>query len=142
MVELITPERLKSLPPYGRFYFGSNESGYHGAGAAFDAWKRFGARYKKGFGPNGRSFAIPTKDWDVQTLPLPVIDHYVQRAIEFIKANPEEVHIITRIGCGLAGYEPKDIAPMFVEVADFANVWLPEDFRIILKKLKNTYEGL
>lgn len=95
------------------FVFGSNEAGHHGAGAARTALMAHGARTGQGFGPNGSSFAIPTKDWRIQTLPYAVIDAYVQRFIVYARMKPQSIFKVTRIGCGLAGLRDEHIAPFF-----------------------------
>ena len=66
------------------FVFGSNLSGRHGAGSALEARKRHGAIYGRGVGPQGASYAIPTKDRDLQTLPLEVIADYVRDFLAFL----------------------------------------------------------
>lgn len=126
----VTPEDISILGEDEFFVFGSNESGFHGAGAAAHAAKNLGAFQMVGFGPMGKSFAIPTKDWNVTQLPLPVIENYVQRFIAFTKIRvfKKAKFYVTRIGCGLAGYKVKDIAPMFADVIDQKNCWLPPDF--------------
>lgn len=95
------------------FVFGSNESGIHGAGAAREALLKYGAVQGTGFGPMGQSFAIPTKDWRIQTLPTEVIKAYVDRFIVFARFNPSLQFKVTRIGCGLAGLRDDVVAPMF-----------------------------
>lgn len=95
------------------FVFGSNLAGRHGAGAALYAKKYRGAVYGKGIGLHGDSYAIPTKDERLKTLPLPKIKEHVRTFIRFAQENPEMEFWVTSIGCGLAGYEPIDIAPMF-----------------------------
>lgn len=99
------------------FVFGSNESGIHGAGAAKAALLYYGAKMYNGFGASGQSFAIPTKDWDIESLPLSTIEFYVKRFIACSKRT-DKVFFITRIGCGLAGYKDSDIAPMFKTIGD------------------------
>lgn len=95
------------------FVFGSNEAGIHGAGAALYAYKKCGAVYGKGYGHHGDSFAIPTKNEDIQTLPLLMIQGYVTGFIAFAYGKRKLKFMVTRIGCGLAGYTDKQIAPMF-----------------------------
>lgn len=95
------------------FVFGSNEAGIHGAGAAREALLKYGAVQGTGFGPMGQSFAIPTKDWRIQTLPTEVIKAYVDRFIVFARFNPSLQFKVTRIGCGLAGLRDDVVAPMF-----------------------------
>jgi hypothetical protein len=95
------------------FVFGSNLAGRHGAGAALFARNYNGAIYGQGVGPQGQSYAIPTKDALLQTLPLILIKTYILGFLEYAKANPALTFYVTRIGCGLAGYKDEDIAPMF-----------------------------
>ena len=109
------------------FVFGSNESGHHHGGAARVAHIEWGARWETGFGPTGQSFAIPTLDWQLGKLPLPAIRHYVARFISYARLHPELKFLVTKIGCGIAGYAESDIAPMFA--ASPANCVLPEDWK-------------
>lgn len=107
------------------FVFGSNESGIHGAGAAKFALDNYGAIWGQGYGLQGISYAIPTKDKYIRTLPLSDIVVYVEEFIEDAKAHQELQFIVTPIGCGLAGYKPSDITPMFSDVPE--NVILPKE---------------
>lgn len=109
------------------FVFGSNEAGIHGAGAALEARKSHGAKLGIGFGHVGNSFAIPTKDEELKQLPLRSIRQYVRMFLAYAEASPDLIFQVTRIGCGLAGYSDKDIAPMFKEAPD--NCVLPEGWR-------------
>lgn len=95
------------------FVFGSNLAGRHGKGAALHARKHYGARYGQPRGRQGDSYAIPTKDMNLQTLPLTQIEVYVEDFLDYARRNSDEQFYVTRIGCGLAGYEDSDIAPMF-----------------------------
>lgn len=109
------------------FVFGSNLAGRHGKGAALWARQNRGAIYGKGYGLQGNSFAIPTKDNNLRTLPLDEIAVYVASFIEFALSRPDLMFQVTPIGCGLAGYEPKDIAWMF-DLPAPGNVVLPPEF--------------
>lgn len=109
------------------FVFGSNEGGFHGAGAAKQAKEQFHAQVGVGFGLTGRCFAIPTKDGYIRTLSLPVINKYVELFLDFAHRHPDLTFLLTPIGCGLAGYSPKDIAPMFDRTLP-SNVVLPKEF--------------
>jgi hypothetical protein len=95
------------------FVFGSNEAGRHGAGAALDALRDHGAIYGQGFGRQGNSFAIPTKNRNLKPLPLSRIKEYVMEFRKYARAHPELRFKVTRIGCDLAGYTDEQIAPMF-----------------------------
>lgn len=109
------------------FVFGSNLSGRHGKGAALYAKQHHGAIYGQGIGLQGTSYAIPTKDININTLPLWRIEGYVNDFIEHAKNHPTYVYNVSRIGCGLAGYNDEDIAPLFREAP--SNCVLPEGWR-------------
>jgi hypothetical protein len=109
------------------FVFGANEAGRHGAGAALYARQHHGAIYGQGFGLQGASFGIPTKDAQIRTLPLEKIRQYVDKFLAFARSNESELRFkMTRIGCGLAGYQDHQIAPMFRNAP--ANVVIPEEW--------------
>ena len=114
------------------FVFGSNLAGRHGAGAALHAHKYHGAVYGQGIGLQGSSYGIPTKNHRIQTLPLETIRAYVDQFIHFAHQHPEMRFEVTRIGCGLAGYKDKDIAPMFREAPE--NCQLPEGWRALAEQ--------
>jgi hypothetical protein len=95
------------------FVFGSNLAGRHGKGAALTAFRNHGAEYGKGVGIQGNSYAIPTKDESLKPLTLSKIERYVNQFIRFAELNPDMTFEVTRVGCGLAGYEDHQIAPMF-----------------------------
>jgi len=108
--------------------FGSNEAGIHGAGAAFYAHKNHGAKWSVGIGLTGNSYAIPTKDKKIQTLPLEQVKLYVADFLLFVDQNPDMTFMVTKIGCGLAGFEVREIAPLFRSCLEKDNVKLPKDF--------------
>lgn len=110
------------------FVFGSNDAGIHGAGAAQFAYKNKGARFGKSYGHHGDSFAIPTKDEDIRTLPLPRIADYVYGFLAYAAGHRKLKFQVTRIGCGLAGYKNEDIAPLFKNAPSnciFDEQWRP-----------------
>ena len=104
------------------FVFGSNLAGRHGKGAALEAVQNWGARPGQGVGLQGRSYAIPTKDSRLCTLFHETIADYVAKFIEHARGNPADSFLVTAIGCGLAGYSPRVIAPMFAGAPE--NVFL------------------
>lgn len=108
------------------FVFGSNLAGRHGKGSAREALDRYGAEYGVGQGRTGNAYAIPTKDEKLRSLSLQTIEEYVQRFITYAKNHPELMFEIVPIGCGLAGYRPEEIAPMFRDVPP--NCKLPKEF--------------
>jgi hypothetical protein len=109
------------------FVFGSNLAGKHGKGAALTA-VRFGAKYGKGIGHHGNTYAIPTKDENLKTLSLNEISKYVSAFLDYCVCTPEKVFVVTQVGCGLAGYTCDDIAPMFKDAIDIENIHLPTQF--------------
>lgn len=109
------------------FVFGSNLAGRHGKGAALTAFRQYGAIYGQGIGLQGNSYAIPTKDENIKTLPLNKIKKYVDQFIRFAQLNPDMRFKVTAVGTGLAGYNESDIAPMFANAPD--NCILPVGWR-------------
>jgi hypothetical protein len=128
-----TPEFIKLLKKKEIFVFGSNLGGFHGAGAAYDAREKFGAQLGVGVGFTGRSYAIPTKDSNLRTLPLEEIAKYVDKFLEETKEHPDKKFLVTKIGTGLAGYSSAEIAPLFKGAIDLENVYLPSEFIVIIK---------
>ncbi len=118
-----TPERITALEPNEIFVFGSNLAGAHGGGAARVAYERFGAIWGLGVGQAGQSYAIPTMHGGVDA-----IRPYVDQFIEFAKTRKDLKFFVTRIGCGIAGFQDKDIAPLFKSALDVGNIILPKDF--------------
>lgn len=108
------------------FVFGSNLAGRHGKGAAQEAHRKHGAIYGNGHGRQGNSYAIPTKDEKLKTLPLDKIKEYVDIFLDYALVHPELLFKVTAIGCGLAGYKPEEIAPMFANYP--TNCILPLEF--------------
>lgn len=110
------------------FVFGSNLSGIHGGGAASAAHKLYGAKWGVAVGRTGHSYAIPTVRQHINgPIDLPTIDSYVQQFLHHSATHPEDSFFVTRIGCGLAGYKDRDIAPMFKDAP--LNCSLPETWR-------------
>ncbi len=95
--------------------FGSNLSGRHGAGAALVAAKQFEAKRGVGVGPTGKSYAIPTKDFNIQTMSLKKIEPYVDNFVEYSAGHPDQKFFITRVGCGLAGHSDQDMSFLFAK---------------------------
>jgi hypothetical protein len=126
-MQLYTPDNIEKLEPNEIFVFGSNEGGIHGKGAAKQALN-WGAIYGQGSGPQGRTYAIPTKDRHIRTLPLSSIFSYVSKFIDYTTIHKDRIFLVTRIGCGLAGYRPSTIAPLFASALDLPNISLPRDF--------------
>lgn len=115
-----------SKDPNVIFVFGSNLAGRHGAGAALVAVKHYSAVWGAGCGLQGRSYAIPTKNEWLEVMTESAIRRHVEAFLEFAKAHDSIDFFVTRVGCGLAGFQDATIAPMFKgagDNCDFAQEW-------------------
>lgn len=110
------------------FVFGSNTEGRHGAGAAYHAYTKYGAIYGKASGRQGNAYAIITKDLRLgrRSIPLPHIEAQVRAFLAYASSEPSITFLVSPIGCGLAGYTPSEIGPMFKNAPK--NVQLPDSF--------------
>ena len=123
----ITPNRISQLASNEIFVFGSNLQGHHYGGAARIAEEKFGAIFGQGVGLQGQSYAIPTMQGGVET-----IRPYVDEFIEFAKQHPEFTFLVTRIGCGIAGFKDSEIAPLFRGAIGIENIALPQSFMDVI----------
>ncbi len=128
MRKRISPDRINDLNEIEIFVFGSNLQGSHGGGAAAIAAKKFGAIWGQGVGLQGQSYGIPTMHGGISA-----IKPYVDEFIEFAKNNPQLNFLVTRIGCGIAGFSEEEMAPLFENATSLENVYLPDSFWEIIK---------
>ena len=137
----VTEENITKLAKNEIFVFGSNLAGVHGGGAALQAKNKFGAVLGIGEGLTGQCYALPTKDKNIETLSLNEIHNSIEVLLIFVKNNRDKMFKITAIGCGLAGYEAKDIAPMFESFICLDNISLPQTFiNVIFPKVIKGYK--
>jgi len=122
----VTSDNVRNLEENEIFVFGSNASGFHGGGAAAFAMRNFGAIWGQGEGLQGHSYAIPTMEG------IPDLAEAVKRFAKFAEEHAELRFLVTRIGCGIAGYTAEQIAPLFKECIHLENVALPADFWDVL----------
>jgi hypothetical protein len=115
---------ITELKPGEVFVFGSNASGMHGAGAARTAFEKFGAAWGEGHGLHGQSYGIDTMSG------MRVMEDEVRAFLEFADAHPDLKFLVTKVGCGIAGYTPEEVAPLFT--GSPPNVVLPDEFRAVL----------
>ena len=116
----VTPERITELAENEVFVFGSNLAGAHGGGAALLAYRKFGAIWGQGVGLQGQSYGIPTMHGGVDA-----IKPYVDEFIEFAKTRPDLTFLVTRVGCGIAGFTNEEISPLFAKAHEVENIVLP-----------------
>lgn len=119
----ITPDFITDLEENDIFVFGSNLEGSHGGGAAKTAHNRFGAIWGQGVGLQGQSYGIPTMHGGPEE-----IRPYVEEFIDFARLNPDLTFLVTRIGCGIAGFHDSEIAPLFTNAQEVTNIFLPKSF--------------
>ncbi len=129
MKNRVTPTFISNLEENEIFVFGSNLEGNHGGGAALTAYEKFGAIWGQGTGLQGRSYGIPTMHGGVED-----IRTYVDEFIDFAKANSELTFLVTRVGCGIAGFHDTQIAPLFINAVNILNIYLPESFWKVINK--------
>ena len=122
----VSSDRIDHLEENEIFVFGSNASGYHGGGAAAYAMRKFGAIWGQGKGLQGKSYAIPTMEGIAE------MSEAIRRFTSFAAEHPELRFLVTRVGCGVAGYSVSQIAPLFKECVPLENVALPSDFWDVL----------
>ena len=122
-----TPDYIDTLLPKQIFVFGSNALGYHTGGASGTARKKFGAVWGQAEGLQGQCYAIPVdygknirKDGEVRAA--------VGRFITFATEHPDLFFLVTRVGCGIAGYHDEEMAQFFIDALNLKNVSLPKSF--------------
>lgn len=126
-----TPENIQSLEPHQVFVFGSNLEGQHIGGAARLAHERFGAVWGQGEGLFGQSYALPTMG-----LSLGEIKKHIDVFFDCANQHRELEFLVTKIGCGIAGFKERDIAPLFLQgYMESRNVTLPESFEDIIRHI-------
>ena len=129
MKKRISLDRINNLKDNQIFVFGSNLEGSHGGGAAAIAEQKFGAIWGQGVGLQGQSYGIPTMHGGVDA-----IKPYVDEFIDFAKNNPNLDFLVTRIGCGIAGFTEEEMAPLFADSMSVENIYLPDTFWDIIEK--------
>lgn len=122
----ITPENVTKLSKCEIFVFGSNLAGEHAGGAARLAYEKFGAEWGVGSGPTGRCYAIPTMQGGLES-----IRPYAEEFIEYAKTHPDNRFLLTRVGCGIAGFKDEEMAGLFEECRNISNVSVPEKWNKI-----------
>lgn len=139
LTERISSDLISNLQPNEIFVFGSNESGYHGGGAAKLAMQ-WGAEWGNPVGLQGQTYAIPTKsEYIRRTLTVDEIKVYADIFLRFAKATPELTFLVTEIGCGLAGLTPAEIAPLFAGAYTISNILLPQRFVNVLQTKRQKF---
>jgi uncharacterized protein (DUF1810 family) len=127
-----TPDYIDMLLPKQIFVFGSNALGYHTGGASGTARKKFGAVWGQAEGLQGQSYAIPV-DYGKDVRKDDEVKAAVNRFIDFAKAHADLFFFVTRVGCGIAGYNDEEMAQFFKDALELNNICLPKSFVDALK---------
>ena len=123
MEKRISQDFINKLKENEIFVFGSNLEGMHGGGAALIAYNKFGAIWGQGVGLQGQSYGIPTMHGGID-----VIKPYIDEFIDFARSHSELKFLVTRIGCGIAGFKDEEMAPLFKDAIEIENIYLPKSF--------------
>lgn len=134
-----TPDYVDSLLSKQIFVFGSNTLGYHTGGASKTARKKFGAVWGQAEGLQGQSYAIPV-DYGKGVRNDEEVRAAVNRFIAFAKEHTDLFFLVTRVGCGTAGYHDEEIAQFFKGALELRNISLPKSFVDAIKGGKVDYD--
>jgi hypothetical protein len=118
---------IEHLEPNEIFVFGSNTAGIHGAGAALQAHRQFGAKLGCGVGLTGDCYAFPTLNERFERLPLSRLESERDELYRTCGQNPGWLFLLTKVGCGLAGFPEATMRGLFINPP--INLILPEDWR-------------
>ena len=124
-----TPDIIDSLESNQVYVFTSNLIGYHSGETSLIALHRFGAIWGQAEGPQGQCYAIPV---DIRGEAIDNVSNYLKRHIrkflEYAKEHQEKEFLVTKIGCGIAGFDEDFIASFFSEALQIRNICLPKSF--------------
>lgn len=133
----VIDEHITELSRCEIFVFGSNLEGHHGGGAAWQAYRKFGAEWGVGVGPTGRCYAIPTMHGGIEE-----IKPYVDEFTEYARRHPNNRFLVTRVGCGIAGFKDEQMAPLFREARKLPNVNMSLDWLLAIDQNKTFFTGV
>jgi hypothetical protein len=135
----IVREKIFDPPNPRIFVFGSNLAGRHGKGAALHAAKYYGAERSVAIGHINQCYAIPTMDQMLRPLHLTQVKHFISGFVAYANHHPNLKFNVTQVGCGLAGFDPRDIAPCFNNAPN--NCWFDKEWERYFTKPKQYWEA-
>lgn len=107
------------------FVFGSNLLGLHGGGAARQAFNMFGAVWGCGEGLTGQCYAFPTLDGRGNRREEVELIVSIKKLYECATENPHKTFLLTKVGCGIAGYQEEYIRGLFNKIEAPLNIFKP-----------------
>jgi hypothetical protein len=118
-MNLYDKDRILNPLENDRLVFGSNTQGRHGAGSALLAKEKFEANYGQAIGPQGRSYAICTKNLTLKKHPSVSKGNIINQINELYKYAANNSHLKFLIvysgeGENLNAYSNEELALMFM----------------------------
>ena len=101
------PDMIDRLLPGQVIVIGSNVHGKHAAGAARYAHEHFGLRWGVGEGLSGQAYALPTMEGPA------ALRAAVFRFLAYAELSHDLTFLLTKVGCGIAGYKEEEVAWLF-----------------------------
>ena len=96
------------------FIFGSNLAGKHVGGAALQAKEEFGAEEGVGEGLTGQCYAFPTLNEKNKKRTKQELEESIKKLwICCVSYFGEKEFLLTKVGCGIAGYKESYIKALF-----------------------------
>lgn len=114
------------------FVFGSNLQGRHGKGAALHAKLHYGAKNGVAEGLTGSAYALPTKNTPYKNMSFEELSVHAEKFVIFSKQRQDLTFLLTKIGCGLAGFNEKEVSKLFNSCLD--NVLLVDEKENVISK--------
>jgi hypothetical protein len=109
----ITPDNIQTLEEHEIFVFGSNLYGNHIGGSAKLAKDKFGAVEGVGEGLTKSSYAFPTLDKNMKKVSDGEFKNSIQKLINSANENTTKIFLVTKVGCGIAGFTEEKVKAMF-----------------------------
>ena len=119
-----TKDSIKNLEEFEIIVFGSNLNGNHSGGLAKECVEKYNAKDGVGEGHTGQCYAFPTLDKDMHQVTEIQLQQSVQKLISFANNSTGSIILLTKVGCGIAGFKEKDIKEYFKDLP--ANIIKPK----------------
>jgi len=110
---IATNNMITSLKDNQIFVFGSNLNGFHGGGAAKQAYEQFGAEWGVSEGITGNCYSFPTLDKEMKRVGLEDLELSKRKLYNTANSMPEKEFLLTPVGTGIAGFSLDVIKELF-----------------------------
>lgn len=110
---------ITKLEPNQIFVCGTNVMGIHGAGAAAQAFRDFGALLGQATGCiGGQSYGIATLNNEMNQVTPEYLREQAKDLRTVARANPNKEFLLTPIGTGIAGFDIEFVEEVFNNMPD------------------------